>query len=237
MQAIRRWPRPIRCSTARRAPADVVDVDARRRRVRAGSPGGRSGSRHGRGGRARRRRRAARRRPGRRRAGPGAAPSYVPPSGSSGSTITRKPADPGGRGEAAERLGQGGVAGDLLGRLAQDEARGCGSCRRRARGPGRGGGSRARPRPAGPARRVGGLMFAPGRSLRTNDTVVRDTPARAATSALVGRRREMAIRTPGSWAIDSEPLLRALTERPGSWTLTRVSNAYYTLFRDRRQAS
>jgi len=29
--------------------------------------------------------------------------------------------------------------------------------------------------------------------LGSNDTVVRDTPARAATSALVGRRREMAI--------------------------------------------
>ena len=32
-------------------------------------------------------------------------------------------AGPGGRGEAAERLGEDGVTGDLLGRLAQDEAR------------------------------------------------------------------------------------------------------------------
>src|SRR5262245_54495670 len=70
-------------------------------------------------------------------------------------------------------------------------------------------------------------MFAPGRSLRTNDTVVRETPARAATSALVGRRREMANSTPGRWSSRSTPLLRVLTERPGSWTLTRVSDAYY----------
>jgi hypothetical protein len=36
-------------------------------------------------------------------------------------------------------------------------------------------------------------MFDPGRSLSTNDTVVRETPARAATSALVGRLREIAM--------------------------------------------
>ena len=76
-------------------------------------------------------------------------------------------------------------------------------------------------------------MLAPGRSLRTNDTVVRDTPARAATSSLFGRltcmaqllptarNRTMARQTPGSSGPSS-----GLIRSPPRGKLTRVTNAY-----------
>ena len=81
MQAIRRQPRPMRCSTARVRPADVVDVDARAvdpgqraleddREAIAGEPRP-----------ARRRRSAGRTRRCRRRAGRGAAPRTSPGPG------------------------------------------------------------------------------------------------------------------------------------------------------------
>ena len=143
MQAIRRWPSPIRCSTARRAPltlsmSTLGDVEARQRALEddreavAGELG-----------RGRRRRRAARRRRGRRRAGPGA-----------GRRTSRRPGraarpSPGSRPTGPRRRGR---AASRPGRRRRRPARPTGAGRSRAmwllpparRGPGRGGGSRAR---------------------------------------------------------------------------------------------
>jgi hypothetical protein len=69
-------------------------------------------------------------------------------------------------------------------------------------------------------------MFVPGRSLRTNDTVVRDTPARAATSALVGLLRETANSAPKTEPDHLGSLLQGLGPSDTEGELTRVSDAY-----------
>ena len=93
----------------------------------------------------------------------------------------------GGRGQAAQGLGQDRVAGDLLGRLAQDEGQDVAA----ATGQLAGRGVRVVAEPLGGRRgRAGGSRPGSSRRVRpfsTNDTVVRETPASVATSALVGR--------------------------------------------------
>ena len=89
-------------------------------------------------------------------------------------------------GEAAERIGEEGVAGDLLSGLEHDQ----GEDAARSAGQLTSGRMGVIAELAGgienaATRLVGDLDV--GRSFRTKDTVVRDTPARFATSALVGR--------------------------------------------------
>ena len=93
------------------------------------------------------------------------------------------------RGQAPQGLRQQGVGRDLLRRLAQDEPEGQALRRRRAVGQGCSGDSPIRARPPRPSATCRSGSARRCRPFNTNDTVVRDTPARAATSALVGRRR------------------------------------------------
>ena len=83
------------------------------------------------------------------------------------------------------------------------------------------------PRSAAAARtfcRVSALIRSSSRLLRTNETVVRDTPARRATSSLVGRRRRTAA-GPSSAVGGPGMSRRGLTWGPPSGTVTRVTNA------------
>ena len=89
--------------------------------------------------------------------------------------------------ETAQGLGEDGVAGDLLGRLAQDQGEDVAA----AAGQLAGRRMRVVAEPLGgveDARRASSSgILTSVRPLSTNDTVVRDTPASVATSALVGR--------------------------------------------------
>ena len=90
----------------------------------------------------------------------------------------------GGGGEAAKGLDEEGIAGDVLGRLAEDEGDRLAAAAGEAPGRSDGAGSRGRGRRRGPGGGSVSGMESP-RSFRTSETVVRETPARVATSALV----------------------------------------------------
>ena len=188
MVAIRRRPRPIRCSTACARAAGVVDVDV----AAARSTSERAGRRGRPAGRARRAARAA----GRRRAARAAAPrrragrsGSARPAGPLARRTAPSPAPAAARGrpsagaDAADDAGEERLAEDPLLRLRHDQGDRVGAPGDQRCGPPGWARTRARRPPGRPPR--GPLGLTCGEPLITRETVPRQTPARAATSSRV----------------------------------------------------